>query len=204
MNSNLQPTNFALRNKQTDLDRILNYLKSGNPSALDELNEKEKDKLDKMMFAERQLGKFLKKRDVAHLISAKYQNSVTGQPLSLDQGYRIIRDTERIFGQVNKIDPNFLAGLAYDLAMDTIRLARERHDVRGLNAAAKNLIEIIKLFNTGANKIPANLLDRININFQVKPELLGVKPISMSEIDDLLDELNQPKHIIDITNEQRT
>jgi len=200
----IEKFDFGKRNKPTDIDKIINYLKSNSPNALEELDDREKAKLDKLLFAERQLGKFLKKRDVAVMITNTYKNERTEQPLSIDQAYRIIRDTERVFGVVNKINPQFLAGLAYDLIMDTIRLCKESNDARGLNSATKNLLELMKMFSTGANKLSPDILDRIHVSFQVKPELLGVVPISMAEMESLLDELAKPKNLLDITNEQGT
>jgi hypothetical protein len=199
----IQKFDFSKRNKPTDTDRILQYLKSSSPDALMELDDREKAKLDKMLFAERMLGKFHTKRQVATMITNTYKNERTGLPLSVDQGYRIIRETEKVFGVINKINPNFLAGMAYDLIMDTIRICKEKADARGLNAATKNLIELMKLFSTGANKLPADMLDRISVTFQVKPELLGIEPMHMSEMESLLQELKEPTRTIDITDEQK-
>lgn len=199
--SDLDIYNFEGRKKESDIDRIIRYLRSDDIRPFEELNNQEKEKLERMMFAERMLGRHFTKRDVMNMIRKKYVNSRTEQPLSEDQAYRIIRETEKVFGTVNKVNPDFLAGMVYDLIMDTIRIAKEKGDVRGLNAAGKNLIELMKQYSEGANAIPPEILDRIQVVFQVNPALLGVKPVDIDEIDRLMMEMKIPRRL-DITDGQ--
>ncbi len=195
------PYDFSGRKKKTDVDRILHYLKVGTDEAMSELSDRDKDKMERIMFAERQLARHFKKGEVVELLRDRFKDPQTQKKFTVGHAYRIIRDTERILGEVGKINPDFLAVQARDIIMDTIRLANEKGDVRGLNAATKNLLELIKMHSDGAGQLPEDLLDRIDTRFSVNPTLLGIEPTSVAEMSRLLEELKQPR-VLDITDEQ--
>jgi hypothetical protein len=82
----------------------------------------------------------------AMLLEAKSSNFILGSlmqtfDISQAQAYRIVRDTEKIFGSQKRTNKEIKRHIAEEMAKQTYRLALQKEDLKGMAAANRAYIE---------------------------------------------------------------
>ena len=189
--------------REKAIDRIMEYLVTDHGTMEGVLSVDDEARLARLRFCDDQLRRNLTRKSVAEMIRKRYPHP-DGSAMSESMAYRIINETMHVFGTTATINKNYMRQRGIDMCLDTYRMAQEKQDLKAMNAAIKNMAEIAGLNKEDSGQLPLDILDRIQVNLQINPALLGAKPIGWDEVNALLQELNlKPQtRTIDITEGQ--
>ena len=100
------------------------------------LNERQEIKLERMLFIYDKLVKdAMGSTNLAKFVSKKF--SITSR-----QAYIDINDAKELFGDLSRVKKDAFRNVVYEYALQTFRKAKERNDIKGMNAATNNMIKV--------------------------------------------------------------
>lgn len=142
-----------------------------------------------MQFCDNQMRSYKNSTQIVEMLQRTFRNK-TGDPISRATAYRIISDTQEAFASHLAPNKNYYINLLKDYIFNTMRIAEAKKDVRGMNGAAKNLMELLALNKAEGDGIPADILDRITLIFQMDPSKMpDIKAIPEEEVEEFFAEL---------------
>lgn len=166
---------LAKRHADKSLDKIIAYLKSDAQTPDGILTEKEAMYMDHLNYADDQIRKHRKLSEVANLLMKKVNCKKAW-------AYKIIRDTQVAHATSSKFVKDYYTGIGLDMVMEVYNMAKMKKDVRGMNAAVKNMITMLKLDQEENEGVPPNLIENLTMIFSTDPSMLGSTPPSEAEL----------------------
>jgi len=193
------------RQKVKDVDRIISWLQhDGEGKNPVELSPKEQDKWIRISFADDQLRKGFSIKQTVAMLQKQYKNPSTDKPISLDTAYRIVRECQRIQGEIGIGAKPAAKTIAGEFVLSFLRRAVAAGDLRAEEKAVKMYMDLHKLGEAEAETVPKDALDQVKIYLVVNPEDVGLERYSKEEMDAFYEELTKDDapRTVDITGHQ--
>lgn len=125
---------LKIKESGTTLDRIWANIAFGNDAII--LTEKEVEIKHRYEMAWHFLCELRSTQDTVNCLMAEFSN------LSQAQAYRDVSCTKRLFGDITKTSKAADAFILAEMANVAFKMAKDSHDVDGMNKAIANLIKI--------------------------------------------------------------
>jgi len=150
------------RNKLTDLE-VLRQFYSG---IVTELTDHQEEKRKRLLLTQSMMTKGQSTQKIIKVLRKDYHISDT-------QAWRDTKDAIKLYGDMRKAEKEGIRWIIYEMAEKGVRMAIKAKDLKGYNAAIKNLISI-----TGVDKESADLPDFEKLQPSI---IVAVLPEGMEE-----------------------
>jgi len=160
-------------------EKIVEYLVNEKTSV--KLTEKEKEKMKRYFFAHDLISQKRSRHEVARKLQVKYK-------ISRAQAYRDIFHMQYVIGSSLSIDENYYEKFLIDSIIETIRLARNKTDLKAKAAAERNLAMVLGFPKTDDNRITPDMLQQ-NILIITS----DIAALGLPKIDNLEDKIQKFK-----------
>jgi len=162
--------------KPRTVDRIVQWIGAKEGDAPVELTPKQEEHWARISFADDQRRQGHATKDVVKSLMQKFG-------VSQNTAYIVMRDTERVFGQLGTNKKDYMRVLVEDFILQGLRKALAKPDLKAVERFTAQLIKIHGLDIAEGQTVPANVLERHVVYLVVNPEDVGLKTYSKEEMD---------------------
>ncbi len=132
-------------------EKIVEYLLNGTESV--KLTKAEKERMDRYFFAHDLISQKRSRHEVARKLEVKYN-------ISRAQAYRDVYHMQYVIGSALSIDENYYEKFLIDSIIETIRMARNKPDLKAKAAAERNLAMVLGFPRSDDNRITPDMLQQ--------------------------------------------
>lgn len=160
-------------------EKIIEYLL--NDKSTTKLSNKEKELMDRYFFAHDLISQKRSRHEVARKLQVKYG-------VSRAQAYRDIFHMQYVIGSSLNMDETYYEKFLMDSIIETIRLARNKMDLKAKAASERNLAMVLGFPKSDDNRITPDMLQQNILIVTSDVEALG-----LPKIDNLEEKIKQFK-----------
>lgn len=146
---------------QVNLDKIIHLLHS--PEELVEADPSIKEKLEILAFADTQLRRYPKMREVANLLMQQHKMCKT-------TAYKTIREAQYVYGSVSVYEKKYWRSILIEKALQVLEHCQQKNKVKEFNMTMASLIKLYGFGEKEEGKLDADLLKQhqvfVMVNFK--------------------------------------
>ena len=185
--------------KPSTADRIVQWIASKEGDTPVQLTPKQEEHWKRVSFADDMRRQGYATKDVVKQLQTKFG-------VSQNTAYIIVRDTERVFGQLGVNKKDYMRVVVEDFILQGMRKALAKPDLKAVERFTAQLIKIHGLDIAEGETVPANVLERHVVYLVANPEDVGMTTYSKEEMEEFYKKLTgeEAPKTIDITAEDVT
>lgn len=149
----------------TDIDQLLAYY--FDKSDRSQLDERLREKLGKLEFAQDLFREWGDKSKVVKLVMAKYQ-------VQKSQAYQLVQEAQQLFAITNRNEKEFVRALLHDWSLKLLSKCVSQNKLKEAAAIIAQMVKIHGLDRDDPEVPDFSQLQPVPVHVAFQPELLGV------------------------------